>query len=318
MAESFLENTELCGELLLKPCSRQNSNTKHILLKYIVPVVAAVLIFVSLLCILRAFKQKNKNSIPSSSDSIQIPEHKMITYHELRRATNDFSEGNMLGIGSYGSVYMGTISDGIVVAVKVLNPKAEGAFKSFDAECKVLQTTRHRNLVKIITSCSNLDFRALIMEYMSNGSLEKWLYSENRNLNLFQRVNIMIDVATTLDYLHYSQSDPIVHCDLKPSNILLDEDMVAHVGDFGIAKILPKAEDAMHTMTLGTIGYVAPEYGSEGRVSVKGDMYSYGIMMLEIVTRKKPTDEMFSGEVSLRQWVSASFPNASLDVVDCV
>ncbi|XP_038701917.1 receptor kinase-like protein Xa21 [Tripterygium wilfordii] len=316
-AKSFLENKKLCGEVLQKPCSHQNSNTKQIILKYIVPIVGAVLIFVCLFCILRAFKHKNKRSTPILANLVQIPEFKMITYHELRRATNDFSEANLLGIGSHGSVYMGTISDGTVVAVKVLNPKAEDAFKSFDAECKVLRTTRHRNLVKIITSCSNLEFRALIMEYMSNGSLEKWLYSENHNLNLFQRINIMIDVATALDYLHYGQSEPVVHCDLKPGNILLDEDMVAHVGDFGIAKILPKAEDAMHTRTLGTIGYVAPEYGSEGLVSVKGDMYSYGIMMLEIVTGKKPTDEMLSGEVSLRQWVSASFPNASLDVVDC-
>ncbi|XP_038713607.1 receptor kinase-like protein Xa21 isoform X3 [Tripterygium wilfordii] len=280
--------------------------------------ITAVLVFVCLLCMLRAFKHKNKTSTLSSSESIQIPEHKLITYHELRHATNDFSEANLLGIGSYGSVYMGTIFDGTVVAIKVLNPKADGAFKSFDAECKVLRTTRHRNLVKIITSCSNPEFRALIMEYMSNGSLEKWLYSENRNLNLFQRINIMIDVATALDYLHYGQSEPVVHCDLKPSNILLDEDMVAHVGDFGIARILPKAEDAMHTKTLGTIGYVAPEYGLEGRVSIKGDMYSYGIMMLEIVTGKKPTDEMFIGEVSLRHWVSTSFPNTLLDVVDHV
>ncbi|XP_038708753.1 probable LRR receptor-like serine/threonine-protein kinase At3g47570 [Tripterygium wilfordii] len=315
---SFLANKELCGKLLQKPCSHQNSNTTNILLKYILPIVVAVLIFVCLLCILRAYKHKTKKSTSSSPDAIQIPELKMITYHELRRATNDFSEANMLGIGSYGSVYMGTISDGTIVAVKVLNPNAQGAFTSFDAECKVLRTTRHRNLVKIITSCSNLEFRALIMEYMSNGSLEKWLYSENHNLNLFQRINIMIDVAIALDYLHYGQSEPVVHCDIKPSNILLDEDMVAHVGDFGIAKILPKAEDAMHTRTLGTIGYVAPEYGSEGRVSVKGDMYSYGIMMLEIVTGKRPTDEMFEGEVSLRQWISASFPNALLDVVDHV
>ncbi|XP_038706697.1 probable LRR receptor-like serine/threonine-protein kinase At3g47570 isoform X2 [Tripterygium wilfordii] len=317
-AESFLANKELCGELLLNSCSRQNSNIKQILLRYIVPIFAAMLIFVCLLCILRACKHKNKRSTSSSPDSVQIPEHKMITYHELRRATNDFSEANLLGTGSYGSVYRGMIFDGTIVAVKILNPKVEGAFKSFEVECKVLRTTRHKNLVKIITSCSNLEFRALIMEYMSNGSLEKWLYSENCNLNLFQRINIMIDVATALDYLHYGQSEPVIHCDLKPSNILLDQDMVAHVGDFGIAKILAKADNATHTRTLGTIGYVAPEYGFEGRVSVKGDMYSFGIMMLEIVTGKKPTDEMFIGETSLRQWVNASFPNGLLDVVDCV
>ncbi|KAJ9692833.1 hypothetical protein PVL29_011768 [Vitis rotundifolia] len=151
---------------------------------------------------------------------------------------------------------------------------------------------------------------------MSNGSLEKWLYSHNYCLNLFQRVSIMLDVALALEYLHHSQSEPVVHCDLKPSNVLLDDDMVAHVGDFGLAKILVENKVVTQTKTLGTLGYIAPEYGSEGRVSTKGDVYSYGIMLLEIFTRKKPTDEMFSEELSLRQWVNASLPENVMEVVD--
>ena len=103
-----------------------------------------------------------------------------------------------------------------------------------------------------------MEFRALVLQYMSNGSLEKWLYSHNYCLNLVQRVSIMVDVALALDYLHNGQSELVVHCDLKPNNILLDEHMVAHVGDFGIVKILVKNKDVTQTKTLGTIGYIAP------------------------------------------------------------
>ena len=155
-------------------------------------------------------------------------------------------------------MYKGILSDGITVAIKVLNLQLEGAFKSFDVECKVLRAVRHRNLVKIISTCSNPEFRALVLQYMPNGSLEKWLYSHNYYLNLVQRVSIMVDIASALDYLHNGQSESVVHCDLKPSNILLDEEFVAHVGDFGIAKILVENKDATQTKTIGTIGYIAP------------------------------------------------------------
>ena len=112
--------------------------------------------------------------------------------------------------------------------------------------------------MKVISTCLNPEFRALVLQYMSNGSLEKWLYSHNYCLNLAQRVSIMVDVASALEYLHDGQSELVMHCDLKPSNILLDEDMVAHVGDFGIAKILAENKDATQTRTLGTLGYIAP------------------------------------------------------------
>ena len=183
----------------------------------------------------------------------------MISYHELCCGTNNFYESNLLGIGGFGSVYKGVLFDGTIVAIKVQNLQLEGAFKSVDAECKVLRAVRHRNLAKVISTCSNPEFRVLVLQYMSNGSHKKWLYSHNYCLNLVQRVSIMVDVALALDYLHNGQSESIVHCDLKPSNILLDEDMVVHVGDFGIAKILVENKDATHTKTIkGTIGYIAP------------------------------------------------------------
>ncbi|CAN4090375.1 unnamed protein product [Withania somnifera] len=120
---------------------------------------------------------------------------------------------------------------------------------------------------------------------MPNGSLENWLYKEESLFNLLQRVSTMLDVAVAIEYLHHGHVNPIVHCDLKPANVLLDEDMVAHVGDFGISKILAVSKLMAHTETLGTLGYIAPEYGSEGIVSTSGDIYSYGIMLMEVLTK---------------------------------
>ncbi|GMP36408.1 hypothetical protein CsSME_00008547 [Camellia sinensis var. sinensis] len=304
-SQSFMENEALCGNPILKvpPCA-SNSSKKSMIkinLRYILPVIALMLIFSIGVYIV---KRNHANNVQSQNlkDLYATTEHRMISYLELRRATNDFCDANLLGVGSYGSVYKGVLSDGTIVAVKVLNLQLEGAFRSFDVECKVLRTTRHRNLVGVITACSNPELRALVLQYMSNGSLEMWLYSHNSCLNLLQRIGIMIDVALALEYLHHGQLEPVVHCDLKPSNVLLDEDMVAHVADFGIAKILAENKTAIQTRTLGTIGYIAPEYGSEGRVSTNGDIYSYGVMLLETFTRKKPTDEMFSVEINLRQW----------------
>ncbi|KAL0323379.1 UNVERIFIED_CONTAM: putative LRR receptor-like serine/threonine-protein kinase [Sesamum angustifolium] len=147
--------------------------------------------------------------------------------------------------------------------VEVLSEKVA---KSFDTEIEVLSTIRHRNLIKIIGCCSNPDFKALVLEYMPNGSLEKWLYSHNCFLDLVQRLNIAIDVASALEYLHLGYTFPIVHCDLKPSNVLLDKDMTAHVGDFGIAKIFSEGE-------YGTLQQwiLAPELDLTG-VATSGDV----------------------------------------------
>ncbi|XP_059638763.1 receptor kinase-like protein Xa21 [Cornus florida] len=317
-AESFMKNEALCGKpsLQVPPCS--GSRTRHFPYKYVLPaIVASVAIFIALLyMMLRKYYGNRTQAQSSTYNLLDGIEHRLFSYQVLCNATNNFCEANLIGVGGFGAVYKGILFDGTNVAVKILDLQLDEAFKSFEAECKVLRTVRHRNLVKVISTCSNTELRALVLQYMPNGSLEKWLYSHNYCLNLLQRVSIMLDVAFALDYLHHGQLEPIVHCDLKPSNVLLDEDMVAHVGDFGIAKILAENNTATQTETVGTIGYIAPEYGSEGRVSIKGDIYSYGIMLLETFTRKNPINEIFTEDLSLRQWVSASLPHKIIEVID--
>ncbi|PHT30251.1 hypothetical protein CQW23_30180 [Capsicum baccatum] len=253
-------------------------------------------------------------SVPQQADLLSTVSRERISYYELLRATNALSESNLIGSGSFGSVYKGILRGGTAIAVKVFNLQLDAALKSFDTECEVLCSLRHRTLVKVITSCSNLDFKALVLEYMPNGSLDKYLYSHNYFLDIRQRLSIMIDVACALEYLHHGCSSPVIHCDLKPSNVLLDEDMVARLSDFGISKLLGEDQGDLYTKTLATLGYIVPEYGLEGLVSTKCDVYSYGVMLLETFTRRNPNE--FDGDLSLKQWVSYSLPGAVMDVVD--
>ncbi|GAY33640.1 hypothetical protein CUMW_275900 [Citrus unshiu] len=246
-----------------------------------------------------------------------VANQRRFTYLELFQATNGFSENNLIGRGGFGFVYKARIQDGMEVAVKVFDLQYGRAIKSFDIECGMIKRIRHRNIIKFISSCSSDDFKALVLEYMPYGSLEKCLYSSNYILDIFQRLNIMIDVASALEYLHFGYSVPIIHCDLKPNNVLLDDNMVAHLSDFGMAKPFLKEDQSLtQTQTLATIGYMAPEYGREGRVSTNGDVYSFGIMLMETFTRKKPTDESFTGEMTLKRWVNDLLLISIMEVVD--
>ncbi|KAL2513037.1 putative LRR receptor-like serine/threonine-protein kinase [Abeliophyllum distichum] len=260
-------------------------------------------------------RHRNRNTLlPDLSTSPIIV--KRISYYEVLNATNKFGEENLIGRGSIGKVYKEIFSDGMISAMKVINLDLEGTNKSFDTECHILCKICHRNLVKVITSCSNLDLKSMVLEYMPNGNLNKCLSSSNYFLNIVQRLEIMIDVASALEYLHHGFPSPIVHCDLKPSNILLDKDMVAHVADFGIAKLFTEGERILLTKTLGTIGYIAPEYGSTRLISTMANVYSFGIMLMETFTKMKPTNNTFVGEFTMRRWVFESFSNAITQIVD--
>ncbi|XP_052114940.1 receptor kinase-like protein Xa21 isoform X2 [Arachis duranensis] len=319
-AQSFMFNKALCGNARLQvpACSKvkkKGSNANIFFIKCILPIMVSIILVV--FCVFFLVRRRRKNGGDTNEGTLSaLPAARMISYYELSQATNGFDESNLLGRGSFGSVFKGLLSNGMVVAVKVFNLDLELGSKSFSVECEAMRNLRHRNLIKIIDCCSSIDYKLLMMEFMPNGSLERWLYSHNHCLDFLQRLNIMIDVASALEYLHHGSSPIVVHCDVKPCNVLLDEDMVAHVSDFGIAKLLGEGQSKEYTKTMATVGYIAPEFGSKGIISTKGDVYSFGIMLMETFTRKKPTDDLFVAGLSMKGWISESLPHAIDRVVD--
>ncbi|CAJ2634770.1 unnamed protein product [Trifolium pratense] len=229
-------------------------------------------------------------------------------YNELKRATNNFKEE--LGKGSFGSVYKGALNKGKrLIAVKRLEKVVEEGEKEFQAEVRSIGKTHHRNLVRLLGFCVEGSKRLLVYEYMSNGSLGKLLFGDQRRPDWNERVRIALDIARGILYLHEECDAPIIHCDLKPQNILMDEFWTAKISDFGLAKLLMPDQTRTFTMVRGTRGYMAPEWNKNVPISVKADVYSYGIVLLEILCcrRNLAVNVLEPGEILLSGWTYKCF-----------
>ncbi|KAF3434956.1 hypothetical protein FNV43_RR22043 [Rhamnella rubrinervis] len=326
-------NIKLCGgvptlKLPACPVTVSKRGKKH-KIKLIIIIVCGVMCFLLIsFSVVVCWRRKSKEKPSSAVSTVEhLPK---VSYRRLYEATGGFSTSNLIGSGGFGSVYKGILDQGQSVAVKVFNLQQIGASKSFIAECNSLGNIRHRNLVKIITCCSSIDynhneFKAVVYKFMTNGSLEKWLHpcteSEDQtgNLSFIQRLNIAIDEAAALHYLHDQCETTVLHCDIKPSNVLLDHNMTAHLSDFGLARLLSTSNSQAQSSTVGmkgTIGYAAPEYGMGGQASKEGDVYSYGILVLEMFTGRRPTDEIFESGLNFHSFVENALPEKLLQIVN--
>ncbi|KAL0412496.1 UNVERIFIED_CONTAM: Proline-rich receptor-like protein kinase PERK5 [Sesamum radiatum] len=213
------------------------------------------------------------------------------TYNDLAMATGNFSQGNLLGQGGFGYVYKGVLQNGKEVAVKSLKSNSGQGEREFQAEVDIISRVHHRHLVSLVGYCIAGSQRLLVYEFVSNGTLEYHLYAKNRPpMDWPSRLKIALGSAKGFAYLHEDCHPRIIHRDIKAANILLDENFEAKVADFGLAKLSSDTNTHVSTRIMGTFGYLAPEYASSGKLTEKSDVYSFGIVLLELITGRRPID----------------------------
>ncbi|KAK7257065.1 hypothetical protein RIF29_30764 [Crotalaria pallida] len=240
------------------------------------------------------------------------------SYSELRNATNDFNLENKLGEGGFGPVYKGTLNDGRVIAVKQLSVGSHQGKSQFITEIATISAVQHRNLVKLYGCCIEGSKRLLVYEYLENKSLDQALFGKSLTLNWCTRFDILLGVARGLTYLHEESRLRIVHRDVKASNILLDYELVPKISDFGLAKLYDDKKTHISTGVAGTIGYLAPEYAMRGHLTEKADVFSFGVVALELVAGRPNADTSLEGDrVYLLEWTWRLHENNNiLDLVD--
>ncbi|KAG2595098.1 receptor-like serine/threonine-protein kinase ALE2 isoform X2 [Panicum virgatum] len=249
-----------------------------------------------------------------SSIATYAGQAKTFKFAEIDKATNGFDDSKVLGEGGFGCVYQGTLEDGTTVAVKVLKRYDGQGEREFLAEVEMLGRLHHRNLVKLLGICIEENARCLVYELIPNGSVESHLHGVDREtapLDWNSRMKIALGAARALAYLHEDSSPCVIHRDFKSSNILLEHDFTPKVSDFGLARTA-RGEGNQHisTRVMGTFGYVAPEYAMTGHLLVKSDVYSYGVVLLELLTGRKPVDmSRPAGQENLVAWARPLLTN---------
>ncbi|XP_009776020.1 cysteine-rich receptor-like protein kinase 43 [Nicotiana tabacum] len=235
------------------------------------------------------FSSSNKGQNEEDLEKIAAQEQKQFPFEVLVSATKDFHPDNKLGEGGFGPVFKGILKDGREIAVKKLSHSSRQGTKQFKNEAKLLARVQHRNVVNLLGYCAHGVEKLLVYEYVANESLDKILFkSTNRDvLNWKQRHDIIIGIARGLLYLHEGSHNCIIHRDIKASNILLDDKWVPKIADFGMARLYPEDQTHVNTRVAGTNGYMAPEYVMYGHLSVKADVFSFGVVVLELISGQK-------------------------------
>ncbi|GMI82111.1 hypothetical protein like AT1G51890 [Hibiscus trionum] len=309
-----------------------NNNNKNNSSNIVVPVVASVASVVLVLVIVlgtlwiirrRAGKRPVLSSDNRKTDVVDSrktnpiqgsSKNRQFTHGQVKKMTNNF--GTVVGKGGFGTVYHGYL-DETQVAVKMLSPSSAQGYKEFQAEMELLLRVHHRNLTTLIGYCDDGSNMGLIYEYMAKGNLSEHLKDSSRGvLNWEVRLGIALEAAQGLEYLHHGCTPPIIHRDVKSTNILLTESLHAKLSDFGLSKAFPLEGDThVITVVAGTPGYVDPEYSTSNRLTEKSDVYSFGVVLLEIITNRPVTTKTYSQTTHISQWASLILSNGDINTI---
>lgn len=337
-----LDGHSAVGTLLLVPSKK---NKTRIIVGSVVGASAAVLLIGLCYCCLVVRRSKTPNQgnswlpLPLYGNSLTLTKMsttsqksgtascislassnlgRFFTFQEIMDATNKFDESSLLGVGGFGRVYQGTLEDGTKVAVKRGNPRSEQGLAEFRTEIEMLSKLRHRHLVSLIGYCDERSEMVLVYEYMANGPLRSHLYgSDLPPLSWKQRLEICIGAARGLHYLHTGAAQSIIHRDVKTTNILLDENFVAKVADFGLSKTGP-ALDQTHVSTAvkGSFGYLDPEYFRRQQLTEKSDVYSFGVVLMEVLCTRPALNPVLPREqVNIAEWAMTWQKKGMLDQI---
>lgn len=258
---------------------------------------------------------------PAEQPHEQVMKTKSFSYNSLRSATGDFHPSSKIGGGGYGVVYKGVLRDGTQVAIKSLSVESKQGTHEFMTEITMISNIQHPNLVKLIGFCIEGNHRILVYEFLENNSLASSLLGSKSKcvpLDWQKRAAICLGTASGLSFLHEEAQPNIVHRDIKASNILLDENFNPKIGDFGLAKLFPDNVTHISTRVAGTMGYLAPEYALLRQLTKKADVYSFGILMLEIISGKSSSKAAFGDNILvLVEWAwKLKEENRLLELVD--
>ncbi|KAG8069783.1 hypothetical protein GUJ93_ZPchr0006g44777 [Zizania palustris] len=331
---SFNGNPKLCGSMLIHKCSSvevpslsNNQQSTKVIIAIVFGVffggATIVLLSVRFLFSLRSAISKTENGSNTSEDleagsfnsdaeylMVMMPQGKgvanKLTFADLVKATNNFNKEHVIGCGGYGLVYKAELPDGSKLAIKKLNGDMCLMEKEFTAEIEALSMAQHDNLVPFWGYCIQGNSRHLIYSYMENGSLDDWLHNRDDEMSAFldwpTRFKIAQGTSQGLSYIHDVCKPHIVHRDIKSSNILLDKDFNAYVADFGLSRLILPNKTHITTELVGTLGYIPPEYGQAWVATLRGDIYSFGVVLLEILTGRRPVSILFTSK-DLVPWV---------------